>query len=88
MEALESNVFTTALNGYMLCAANGMMAGSTSLKKTSDGGASWQTVIPETPAMASQMIATKQFILYVDIINHIFVSKDGGATWSPERVAM
>jgi hypothetical protein len=38
--------------------------------------------------MASQMLATKQFVLYVDIINRIHVSKDGGATWTLERVAM
>jgi photosystem II stability/assembly factor-like uncharacterized protein len=80
--------FINPQNGYMLCAANGVMAGSTSLKKSSDGGASWQTIMQETPVMASQMLATKQFVLYVDIINRIHVSKDGGATWTLERVAM
>ncbi|WP_028104400.1 sialidase family protein [Pseudoduganella violaceinigra] len=79
--------FINPQDGYMLCAANGMMAGSTNLKKSSDGGASWQTVVKETPVMASQMLATKQFILYVDIINRIYVSKDGGASWTQEHVA-
>jgi len=80
--------FINPQNGYMLCAVNGMMAGSTSLKKSSNGGISWQTIIKETPVMASQMLATKQFVLYVDILNRIHVSKDGGATWTLERVAM
>lgn len=80
-----SIAFVDPQEGYMLCAANGVMVGSTSLKKTRDGGATWEYVIRETPLLASQMFAFRERIIYVDILNHIHASHDGGKTWTLDR---
>lgn len=82
-----SIAFIDPSKGYMLCAANGALVGSTSLKKTNDGGQSWSDVIKETPVMASQMFASKEYVIYVDILNRIHVSRDGGESWTLDRSA-
>lgn len=79
--------FLSPSEAYTLCFHTGAFAGSTSLKKTIDGGKTWEDLIRETPVMAMQMFAAKGLIFYSDITGRIYASKDGGATWLVERRA-
>lgn len=67
---------------YMLCFGTGMFVGSTSLHKTSNGGNDWTELIKEMPVIASQMYATKNVVLYIDLTGSVYASKDAGSTWS------
>lgn len=77
--------FLSPNEAYMLCFHTGAFVGSTSLKKTTDGGKTWEDIIKETPVMAMQMFAVKGLVFYIDLTGRIYGSKDGGATWQVER---
>ena len=72
-------------DAWAVCMHSGAFAGSTSIRKSSDGGRSWSELVKETPLIVTQFVATNTVLLYIDRDTKIYSSRDGGISWNRDR---